>query len=115
MHRATFAAALVVALITAPMPQFVSTAVAQQQAATQDKNAKTKKEPSAGQQAARDRQKSVPLNGRKRKPPTRLKRVRAGRNSGATATSVSSPHPNKTIRSSRRAHFNKKQNIDQKG
>jgi hypothetical protein len=57
MHRATFAAALVVALITAPMPQFVSTAVAQQQAATQDKNAKTKKEPSAGQQAARDRQK----------------------------------------------------------
>ena len=52
-----FAAALAVALITAPTPQLVSTAVAQQQAATQDKNAKTKKEPSAGQMAARDRQK----------------------------------------------------------
>ena len=39
------------------MPQLISSAVAQQQATAQDKNAKTKKEPSAGQLAARERQK----------------------------------------------------------
>jgi hypothetical protein len=39
------------------IPRFVSTAAAQQQMATSNKNAKTKKEPSAGQLAARERQK----------------------------------------------------------
>jgi hypothetical protein len=55
MHKVVFAAALEVGLITARMPQFVSSATAQQQAST-DKNAKTKKEPRAGQLATRERQ-----------------------------------------------------------
>src|SRR5262245_63255140 len=50
MHKVVFAAALEVGLITAPMSQFVSSATAQQQAST-EKNAKTKKEPRAGQLA----------------------------------------------------------------
>src|SRR5262245_40869290 len=57
MHKVMFAAALGVGLITAPMAQFVSTAAAQQQASTPTKDTKIKKEPSAGQTAARDRQK----------------------------------------------------------
>jgi hypothetical protein len=57
MHKVMFAAALAIAMITAPMPQFVSTAAAQQQAPASDKTAKPKKEPSAGQLAARERQK----------------------------------------------------------
>ncbi len=56
MHKVIFAAALAVGLITAPMSQFVSNAAAQQQASA-DKNAKMKKEPSAGQLATRERQK----------------------------------------------------------
>ena len=55
MHKVVFAAALAVGLITAPMSQFVSSAAAQQ--ANAEKNAKTKKEPSAGQLATRERQK----------------------------------------------------------
>lgn len=55
MFKVMFAAALAVGLITAPVPQLVSIAAAQ--ASTPDKNAKMKKEPSAGQIAARDRQK----------------------------------------------------------
>src|SRR5262245_51299422 len=57
MHKAMFAAALAVGLITAPTAQFVSTAAAQQQASTPAKDTKMKKEPSAGQTAARERQK----------------------------------------------------------
>ena len=57
MLKVMFAAALAVGMITAPMPGFVSTAAAQQQAPASDKNAKSKKEPSAGQLAARERQK----------------------------------------------------------
>ena len=57
MHKVMFAAALAIGMMTAPMPEFVSTAAAQQQASTPDKNAKPKKDPSAGQTAARDRQK----------------------------------------------------------
>lgn len=57
MYKIMFAAALTVGLIAAPLPQLVSTAVAQQQASAPDKNAKTKKEPSAGMLAARERQK----------------------------------------------------------
>jgi hypothetical protein len=57
MHKVLFAAALAVGLITAPMPQLTSTAAAQQQASAPDKNAKPKREPSAGQLAARERQK----------------------------------------------------------
>jgi len=53
MHKVVFAAALAVGLITAPMSQFVSSAVAQQVSA--EKNAKMKKEPSAGQLATRER------------------------------------------------------------
>ena len=55
MYKVVFAAALEVGLITAPMSQFVSSATAQQQAST-EKNAKTKKEPRAGQLATRERQ-----------------------------------------------------------
>ena len=57
MHKVMFAAALAVGLITAPLTPLVSTAAAQQQASTPAKDAKTKKEPSAGQIAARERQK----------------------------------------------------------
>jgi hypothetical protein len=57
MHKVMFAAALAVGLITAPVAQFVSTAAAQQQASTPAKDTKMKKEPSAGQIAARERQK----------------------------------------------------------
>ena len=56
MHNVVFAAALAVRLITAPMSQFVSSAAARQQAST-EKNAKTEKEPRAGQLATRERQK----------------------------------------------------------
>ena len=55
MYKVMFAAALAVALVTAPMPQLVSSAAAQTNAP--DKTAKMKKEPSAGQLAARERQK----------------------------------------------------------
>ena len=57
MHKIMFAAALTLGLITAPMPQFMSTASAQQQASAPDKNAKPKREQSPGQVAARERQK----------------------------------------------------------
>ena len=58
MPKAVFAAALAVGLVIAPMPQLISSAAAQQKATTaSDKNAKTKKEPSAEQVAARERQK----------------------------------------------------------
>jgi hypothetical protein len=57
MHKVMFAAALCVGLITAPMPQLIPSAAAQQQATAPDKNAKPKKETSAGQLAARERQK----------------------------------------------------------
>jgi hypothetical protein len=56
MHKVLFAAAVAVGLATTPTPQLVSTAAAQQQASA-DKNAKPKKEPSAGQLAAREQQK----------------------------------------------------------
>ena len=57
MPKAMFAAALAVALITAPMPQVISFAAAQQQATAPAKNIQMKKEPSAGQLATRERQK----------------------------------------------------------
>ena len=57
MNKIMFAAALTLGLITAPMPQFMSTASAQQQASAPDKNAKPKREQSPGQVAARERQK----------------------------------------------------------
>jgi len=52
-----FAATLAVGLITAPMPQSMSTAAAQQQASAPHTNAKPKKEQSAGKVAAHERQK----------------------------------------------------------
>jgi len=57
MYKVVFSAALAVVLPTAPMSHLVSTAAAQQQASAPDKNAKAKKVPSAGQLAARERQK----------------------------------------------------------
>jgi hypothetical protein len=57
MYKVVFSAALAVAMITAPMPHLIPAAAAQQQASAPDKNAKPKKEPSAGQLAARERQK----------------------------------------------------------
>jgi len=56
MHKVVFALALAVGLMPAPMSQFVLSAAAQQQGST-EKNAKTKKEPSADQLATRERQK----------------------------------------------------------
>jgi hypothetical protein len=57
MYKVMFSAALAVALITAPMPHLIPAAAAQQQTSAPDKDAKAKKEPSAGQLAARERQK----------------------------------------------------------
>jgi hypothetical protein len=57
MSKVLFSAALAVALITAPITQLIPAAAAQQQASAPGKDAKTKKEPSAGQLAARERQK----------------------------------------------------------
>jgi hypothetical protein len=57
MYKVMFSAALAVALITAPMPRLIPAAAAQQQASAPAKDVKTKKEPSAGQVAARERQK----------------------------------------------------------
>ena len=57
MYKVVSSAALAVALITAPMSHLIPAAAAQQQASATDKDAKTKKEPSAGQVAARERQK----------------------------------------------------------
>jgi hypothetical protein len=57
MYKVMLSAALAILLVTAPMPHLVPVAAAQQQASAPDKNAKTKKEPSAGQLAARERQK----------------------------------------------------------
>jgi hypothetical protein len=56
MPKAVFAA-LAVGLVIAPIPQLISSAAAQQKATASDKNTKTKNEPSAGQLAARERQK----------------------------------------------------------
>ena len=57
MYKAMFAAALAIGLVAAPIPQLVPTAAAQQQPSSSDKTAKTTREPSAGQVAARERQK----------------------------------------------------------
>ena len=100
MHKVVFAAALAVGLITAPMSQFVSSAAAQQVSA--EKNAKMKKEPNAGQLAKVSGTRSAARSGRKRRPRTRLKKERRGQNSGALATSASSPLP--TEIASTRAH-----------
>jgi hypothetical protein len=72
MHKVVFAAALAVGLITAPMSQFVSSAAAQQ--ANAEKNAKTKKEPSAGQLATRERQRSAARSGRKRRASNKIEK-----------------------------------------
>jgi len=100
MHKVVFAAALAVGLITAPMSQFVSSAAAQQVSA--EKNAKMKKEPSAGQLATRERQKKCGAEWKEAKASNKIEKERRGQNSGALATSVSSPPP--TDIASTRAH-----------
>ncbi len=58
MTKTMFAVLVVSGLMAAPLPQFVSTAVAQTaQPASDTKTAKAKKEPSAGLMAMRERQK----------------------------------------------------------
>ena len=74
MHKVMFAAALAVGLITAPMPQFVSTAAAQQQSSASEKTAKTKKEPSAGQLAARERQKKCAAEWKEAKAASKIEK-----------------------------------------
>lgn len=93
MHKVIFAAALAVGLIAAPMSQLISSAAAQQQAST-DKNAKTKKDPSAGQLATRERQKKYGAEWKEAKAGNKIEKgTRPGQNSGAPATSVSSLLP----------------------
>jgi hypothetical protein len=96
MHKVMFAAALAVGMITAPMPGFVSTAVAQQQAPASGKTAKSSKEPSAGQLAARERQKKCAVEWKDAKAASKVEKERLGRNSGALATNVSSPRRTST-------------------
>jgi hypothetical protein len=58
MTKTTFAVLVAAALLAAPLPQFVQPAAAQTaQPAPDKKDAKPKKEPSAGMQAMRERQK----------------------------------------------------------
>jgi hypothetical protein len=57
MYKVMLSAALAAALIASPAPHLVAVAAAQQQASAPAKDAATKKEPSAGQLAARERQK----------------------------------------------------------
>ena len=57
MYRIMFSTALAVTLVSAPMPHLISPAAAQQPATASATDAKPKKEPSAGQLAARERQK----------------------------------------------------------
>lgn len=73
MHKVIFAAALAVGLLTAPMSQIVSSTIAQQQAST-DKNAKMKKEPSAGQLATRERQKKCGAEWKEAKAANKLEK-----------------------------------------
>ena len=56
MYKVMFATLLAAGLLAAPLPPHSSAACAQQSSAS-EKTAKTKKEPSAGQLAARERQK----------------------------------------------------------
>jgi hypothetical protein len=56
MYKVIFATLLAVGLLAAPLPPHSSAALAQQSSAS-EKTAKTKKEPSAGQLATRERQK----------------------------------------------------------
>src|SRR5262245_2202611 len=94
MPKAVFAAAIAVALVIPPMPQLISSAAAQQKTPASDKNAKTKKEPSDGQLAARERQKKCAAEWKEAKAANKVEKERPGQNSGATATSASSPLPN---------------------
>jgi hypothetical protein len=81
MHKVVFAAALAVGLITAPMSQFVSSAAARQQAST-EKNAKTEKEPRAGQLATRERQKKCSAEWKEAKASNKIEKKRPGQSSG---------------------------------
>src|SRR5215467_12213881 len=93
MHKVVFALALAVGLMPAPMSQFVLSAAAQQQGST-EKNAKTKKKPSADQLATRERQKKCGAAWKETKASkTRSRKERPGQSSRALATSVSSPPP----------------------
>ncbi len=74
MHKVMFAAALAIGMMTAPMPEFVSTAAAQQQAPASDKTAKSRKEPSAGQLAARERQKKCAVEWKEAKAASKIEK-----------------------------------------
>ena len=91
MHKVVFAAALAVGLITAPMSQFVSSAAAQQ--ASAEKYAKMKQEPSAGQLAARERQKKCGAEWKEAKASNKIEKGTTWPKFWKFATSVSSPPP----------------------
>jgi hypothetical protein len=76
--RITFAAALAVGLVTAPTPQLISAATLQQQASAPAKKAKMKKSQLLDSARRVSGRRSTMLNGRKRKPPARLKREPSG-------------------------------------
>jgi hypothetical protein len=91
MHKVVFAAALAVGLITAPMSQFVSSAAAQQ--ANAEKNAKTKKEPSAGQLATRERQKKCGAEWKEAKASNKIEKGTTWPKFWSACNNVSSPPP----------------------
>src|SRR5262245_44168062 len=91
MHIVVFAAALAVGLITAPMSQFVSSAAAQQ--ASAEKYAKMNQEPSAGQLAARERQKKCGAEWKEAKASNKIEKGTTWPKFWKLATSVSSPPP----------------------
>ena len=102
MYKVMFATLLAAGLLAAPLQQNSSAAFAQQSKAS-EKTAKTKTEPAPANLPRANARRNVQMNGKKRKPPARLKRQRSGRNSGATATGGSRPPQNNAAKFFQRA------------
>jgi hypothetical protein len=100
MCKIMFATLLAAGLLAAPLQQNSSAAFAQQSKAS-EKTAKTKTEPSAGQLAARERQKKCADEWKETKAAG--EKAATCRNSGATATGGSRPPQNNAAKFFQRA------------
>jgi ribosomal protein L37AE/L43A len=102
MYKVMFATLLAAGLLAAPLQQNSSAAFAQQSKAS-EKTAKTKTEPSAGQLAARERQKKCADEWKETKAARETEKAATCRNSGATATGGSRPPQNNAAKFFQRA------------
>ena len=93
MHKVIFAAALAARTDRSADVRNSSRSAAAQQQASTDKNAKTKKSRALVSSRRASGRRSAEPSGRKRRPATKSRKERPGQNSGAPATSVSSPLP----------------------